>query len=351
MHQVALSRRGGTSIQAEVRPAPIRASHCRYPLKVKAILLDLDGTLMPTYKSLAALQYFEEQLGLPHSGVTSFVADCRTRYELESLLHGPTSARRAATEYARKHGVAISAAILRRMISLQEHSFCAYEGLRDLLDHARRAGTFVGIYTNTSCESAIRRLERSLLPPGSFNAIWAKNSHPRQSLLLDYADVLIPYDYSKPDDTPLRELAAISGASPDETLFVGDGVNDLDVVYRDKARPRAIFCLQEKGAADISDELSAFNARLRPGHTPLGLRAINSRIDRYGIDSEIIRLRTGFVGLSGLINAGRILLAATDRRPIVRDNQLVVATRCSAIRFFDERTLSWPHSAMVGASS
>src|SRR6516165_8751053 len=69
MHQVALSRRGGTSIQAEVRPAPIRASHCRYPLKVKAILLDLDGTLMPTYKSLAALQYFEEQLGLLRSGI------------------------------------------------------------------------------------------------------------------------------------------------------------------------------------------------------------------------------------------------------------------------------------------
>ena len=77
---------------------------------------------------------------------------------------------------------------------------------------------------------------------------------------------LIPCDYRKPDDTPLRELAATNGARPNEFLLIGDAVNDLEVVDRDKVRPRAIFCLQAKGSAEISDELSAFNARLRPGY-------------------------------------------------------------------------------------
>jgi phosphoglycolate phosphatase-like HAD superfamily hydrolase len=292
----------------------------KYPLKIKAILLDLDGTLMPTYKSLAALQYLEDQLEMPGGWAATFVAD----YGFESLLHDPAGGRRAVIKHARKHGVTVSAATLRRMNVLQEQSFCAYEGLRDLLERCRRAGTFLGIYTNTSCAGAIDRLKNALVAPESFNAIWARSAVEGRGLLRDHPS-LVPYDYRKPDDAPLRELAAVSGATPPEILFIGDGVNDLDVVYPDKARPGAIFCLQEKGAADIDERLSAFNARLRPGQVVLGLRSVNSRIDHYEIESDIIRLGDGFMDLLSLIDDGRITLASPDQAPIVRHNRLVSA--------------------------
>jgi phosphoglycolate phosphatase-like HAD superfamily hydrolase len=291
---------------------------CKCPLRIKAILLDLDGTLMPTYKSLAALQYLEDQLEMPGGWAAAFVAD----YGFESLLHDPARGRRAAINHARKHGVTVGAATLRRVNVLQEQSFCAYEGLRDLLERGMRAGTFLGIYTNTSCAGAIERLKNALVVPECFDAIWAKSTIEGCGVPCDHAN-LIPYDYRKPDDVPLRELAAVSGATPREILFIGDSINDLDVVYRDKACPGAIFCLQEKGAADIDERLSAFNARLRPGQVLLGLRSVNSRIDQYGIESDIIRLSDGFLDLLSLIDDGRITLVPPDQTPIVRHNRLV----------------------------
>jgi len=69
---------------------------------------------------------------------------------------------------------------------------------------------------------------------------------------------------------------------------------------------RAIFCFQEKGAIDIGEKISALNAHLRPGHTPLGAGAANSKIDQYGIERDIIRLRHGFIDLLNLIDKGQI---------------------------------------------
>jgi hypothetical protein len=56
--------------------------------------------------------------------------------------------------------------------------------------------------------------------------------------------------------------------------------SEFEVVYRDRTNPRAIFCFQEKGAADICDKTSALNAYLRPGHIPLGAGAVNRKIDQ-----------------------------------------------------------------------
>jgi phosphoglycolate phosphatase-like HAD superfamily hydrolase len=347
MRHVSLPRFRTTLDPAPAHAASARSPHWAFPLTVKAILLDLDGTLMPTYQSLAALRYVEDQLEL--QGEMSFVEHYGDQQEFETLLHDPAAARRAAIDGARERGVAVNASTLRGMRRLQEQSFRLYEGLRDLLNHARRAGVFVGIYTNTSCERTIRRLQDSLLPPEIFSAIWAKDNNARRLLRRDYTDVLVPYDYCKPDDRPLRDIASISGARTDEILLIGDGVNDFDVVYRDKARPQAIFCLQEKGAADISDELAAFNARLRPGHVPLGIRAINNRIDRYGIDREIIRLSNGFIDLLELINTRRVALRAPDRLPIVRNNRLSAQPRCSTARFLQMRPLPSLLGSTAGA--
>jgi phosphoglycolate phosphatase-like HAD superfamily hydrolase len=327
-------------IRKVARAAPVRSPFWEFPLNAKAILFDLDGTLMPTYQSLAALRYVEDQLKLPVGEIGSFMVRSGARNGFESMLHNAVGVRDAAVEYARKHKVTIGIAILRVMSNLLEQSFCAYEGLRDLLAQIRGAGTFIGVYTNTSCEHAIGRLARALLPPDSFDAIWARSNQwtDGSSLLRDHASVLIPCNYRKPDDTPLREVAAVTGARPGEILFIGDSVSDLEVVYRERTSPGAIFCLQEKGAADVSDRLAALNARLRPGCVPLGLRAINRRIDRFGVDGEVIRLRSGFLELLYLIQTGCIALRAPNQTPIVRDNRLLGRGSSSMHRLCPART-------------
>jgi phosphoglycolate phosphatase-like HAD superfamily hydrolase len=321
-----LGSRTGTACE---RRAAARTSRWGFPLTIKAMLLDLDGTMMPSYKTLAAIQYIEEQLAINCRKPSSFIDYCSTRNEFHSLLHKPGRARRAAIDYASRNNIDISPAVLRTMNSLQEQSFCLYDGLRDLLDHARDKGVFVGIYTSTSSEFAIRRMHGSLLPPSSVHALWARdnessliNSIDADALFQDYTRILIPYRYSKPDDTPLRELSTLSGAGPNEILFIGEGLNDLEVVYRDPTDPRAIFCFQEKGAADICDKTSALNAYLRPDHIPLGAGAVNSKIDQYDIERDIIRLNNGFVDLMELIDEGQIRLAAPKRLPTVWGNRL-----------------------------
>jgi phosphoglycolate phosphatase-like HAD superfamily hydrolase len=329
---------GSQTETACARRAPRRTSRWEFPLTVRAILLDLDGTIMPSYKTLGAIQYIEEQLAIHCRKPLSFIDYCLMQNEFHSLLHRPPSARRAAIDYACRNNIDISPAVLRAMSSLQEQSFCLYDGLRDFLDHARGEGAFVGIYTSTSSEFAIRRMHGSLLLPGSVHALWARdaghlvNPIGADVLFQDYTRILIPYSYNKPDDTPLRELSALGGVGPNEILFIGEGLNDLEVVYRDRTNPRAIFCFQEKGAADICDKTSALNAYLRPGHIPLGAGAVNGKIDQYGIERDTIRLNNGFIDLLELIDEGQIRLAAPKRLPTVWHNRLTFRARTGAGR-------------------
>jgi phosphoglycolate phosphatase-like HAD superfamily hydrolase len=317
---------------ASARWASAKTPRWNFPLTIKGILLDLDGTIMPSYKTLGAIQYIDEQLAITCRKTFSFIDHCLTQHDFRALLHQPPSARRAAIDYATKNNINISPAVLRTMSGLQEQSFCLYDGFRDLLNQARSKGAFVGIYTSTSCECAIHRMHSSLLLPSSIHAVWARNdeqdsisSTDTHVLFRDYAKILIPYTYCKPDDAPLRELAALSGAGPNEILFIGEGLNDLEVVYRDRTDPSAIFCFQERGAADICAKTSALNARLRPGHIPLGAGAVNCKIDEYGIERDIIRLDNGFIDLLDLIDHDQIRLAAPDCVPIARENRLTHA--------------------------
>jgi phosphoglycolate phosphatase-like HAD superfamily hydrolase len=316
---------------------PVDAPRWHFPLHIKAILLDLDGTIMPSYQTLRALQYIDEQLAIScckvssFTKVSSFIDHCSGRHDFHTLLHQPLSVRRAAMEYAVENDIAISPAVLRTMSGLQEQSFHLYDGVSDLIGKIKRAGAFIGIYTNSSCRCAARRMHRALLLPDDVHAVWAREDEPGSidamdaGVLRDYAQALIPYAYRKPDDTPLRQLAMLCDASPNEILFIGDGVNDLEVVYRDWSNPRAIFCFQEQGAAGICDKTAAVNRRLRPGHIPLGAAAVNGAVERCGIERDIIRLSNGFVELLDMAALGQIKFVAPDRMPVVRNGRLEIA--------------------------
>src|SRR5262249_12601572 len=138
-----------------------------------------------------------------------------------------------------------------------------------------------------------------------------------------YADKLIACSYTKPDDRRLRDMAALSGARPEEILYVGDNTLDLDVVYRERGNPGAIFCFQEQGAADICSRALTVDARLRAAHGSLGADAVKSKIDQYGVSQDIVWLRNGFTDLVDLLDAGHMTFAAIDRKPSVCGNKLM----------------------------
>jgi phosphoglycolate phosphatase-like HAD superfamily hydrolase len=308
-----------------------------FPLRIKAVLLDLDGTIMPSYKTLGAIHYIDEQLAARCRGVSSFIDHCLKRHDFHTFLHKPLSVRRAAIDYASDNDIDTSPSLLRTMIGLQEQSFCLYDGFRELIDQAREGGAFIGIYTNSSCECAIHRMHGSFLLPDAVHAVWARGygAHmidpTTDHLFRDYSRVLLPYTYRKPNDTPLRELATLCDAAPSEILFIGEGINDLEVVYRERSNPRAIFCFQEQGAADICDKTAALNRRLRPDHIPLGAVAVNAMIERHGLEADIIRLTDGFIDLLDMLERGSISFVAPRRMPVVRDGRLEPESALGAV--------------------
>jgi phosphoglycolate phosphatase-like HAD superfamily hydrolase len=323
-----MTARAAATETAAARRCAVGARRWDFPLRIKAILLDLDGTIMPSYKTLGAIHYIDEQLAARRGSASSFITHCLMRHDFHTLLHKPRSVRRAAVGFASDHDIGISASVLRAMIGLQEQSFCLYDGFRELVDQAKKSGAFVGIYTNSSCECAIHRMHGSLLLPEAVHAIWARRAGSQlmdpatDQLFCDYSRVLLPYTYRKPDDTPLRELAALCDAGPNEILFIGEGLNDLEVVYRDRSNPRAIFCFQEQGAADICDKTAALNTRLRPDHIPLGAVAVNGLIERHGLETDIIRLTDGFIDLLDMLERGWISFVTPSRMPVVRGGRL-----------------------------
>ena len=321
------TRPAESSLERQVSRGAMGWRRWSFPLTIKAIVLDLDGTIMPTYKTLDAIHHINDHVTV--SNRPSFVDYCIQRYDFHLLLHNAATVRRAAIEYASIHGVLLSPAAICGMLALQKQSFSVYEGLKAFLDRARKAGTFIAIYTNTSCRCAVSRMSFTI-GPRSVDAIWAKHDQNESigpsdysMLLRQYSDLVVPYTYSKPNDIPLRELAALTDAAPHEILLIGDGVNDLEVVYGDVSSPRAIFCFQTQGAADISKDALMFSARLRPGRTPLGVDPVNRGVELYNVEHDIIRLENGFVDLLNLIEEDQVQLAAPNYTPTVQANLLM----------------------------
>ena len=294
-----------------------------FSLTIKAIVLDLDGTIMPTYRMLIAAQFMDAHLARQSPRDPGFIRHFLVRHGFQSLLHRAALARGTALEYARERGLEVAPSALQFMSRLQEESYCLYDGVRELIDQARDNGAFVGIYTNTPFDCALHRLIRARFDLRSIDALWATTPADRRSASCgDHADLIIPCHSGKPDDTPLRDLQTHASIGPDEILFVGESLCDLEAVHRDKTNPAAIFCFQEQGARDICARTTGINARLRPRHASLGADAVNSRVEGYGIGGDIIRLRNGFGDLLQMIDEGRICLDAPARTPVVRQNRL-----------------------------
>ncbi|MGD9942090.1 MAG: phosphoglycolate phosphatase [Burkholderiaceae bacterium] len=174
---------------------------------LRAVLLDLDGTLLDTIPDLAAASNaMRAELGLtplPQSTLATYVGK-----GAEVLVH------RALTESL--DGRADPEGFARGMAAFERHyeqmngrHACLYPGVREGLDAMRALGLRLACVTNKPQQFTDPLLMRSGLA-SYFELTLGGDALPRR----------------KPDPLPLLHAAERLGAAPAETLMIGDSFND-----------------------------------------------------------------------------------------------------------------------------
>lgn len=213
-------------------------------MKYKAILFDLDGTLLDTLEDMAdALCRTMDRFGLPHrtlKEVRSFVGNGAKRLvELATGAEGDRLAEILAVykeDYDRNYLIKTA----------------PYPGVMQLLDELHAAGCLVGIVSNKP-DSTVRSLADALFQGKADIAVGEKAGIRRKPA----------------PDTVLAAMEAL-GATKAETVYVGD--SEVDVMT---ARAAGVPCisvtwgfrdrdvLEEAGAACFADNCKALMTLLQ----------------------------------------------------------------------------------------
>ena len=191
------------------------------PLTVKAVVIDLDGTLLDTAPDLAdAAMAMAEELGLPAidlatvktyigNGVSRLVKRVLTRdmsAEPDAALFG-----RALPAYEKHYGANVS------------RKSRVFPGVLEGLAAFKQAGFRLACITN--------KAERFTLPL------------LRDTQLLDYFELVLSGDTlpkKKPDPLPLLHACEHFGIQPAELLLIGDSLNDAQAA---RAAACPVFCV------------------------------------------------------------------------------------------------------------
>ena len=192
-----------------------------FPLPIKAVVIDLDGTLLDTAPDLAdAAIAMAEELGLPPidlatvktyigNGVSRLVKRVLTRdmqAEPDAELFG-----RALPSYEKHYGAHVS----RRSQ--------VFPGVLEGLAAFKQAGLHMACITNKA----------------------EKFTHPllKQTGLFDYFELILSGDSlpkKKPDPLPLLHACNYFGIQPHELLLIGDSLNDAQAA---RAAACPVFCV------------------------------------------------------------------------------------------------------------
>lgn len=205
---------------------------------LRAVLFDLDGTLLDTVDAIAAAL----NLALAESLLAPLaVAEVRVMIGRGA----PMLIERALARLGAPMGEAVRAELLQRYFQHYErieagdgHSARVYPGVRDCLQQLHRLGLRLAVVTNKQ-----KHLARGLL---------------ERLALSEWIHVLIGGDSCarrKPDPQPLQVACEAMQVEPAQALMVGDSVNDvlaaraagLAVVcvpygYNEGNDPRALAC-------------------------------------------------------------------------------------------------------------
>lgn len=193
----------------------------RFPLRIKAVMIDLDGTLLDTIPDLAvATNRMLEELGhapLPLEMVRTFVGKGIPRL-VERALAGSIDGH-------------ADAAVLARALLVFERHYAAvnglhttiYPGVREGLEQFAAAGFPLACVTNKAGAFTTPLLERVGLAH-FFAQIIAGDTLARK----------------KPDPQPLLHACAQFGVAPAQMLMIGDSLNDVQAA---RAAGCPVFCV------------------------------------------------------------------------------------------------------------
>ena len=314
----------------------------KIPPTIKAVVYDLDGTMMASYKTLEAIAHAKSSLvtecGMNIQTADRFITGLIQEYTFQKLLHRPEKTVDFLRRYTKDNNVTLPDGVFREIVALHRQAFTAYDRLKEVLLIAKEAGVPNFIYTNSPDYFAVKRLASAGIDPVEHGviALWSKieNAHEPLSWLNPqscdterrWAESTIPYSFKKPSDLPLQQIMHLADVNSENILFVGEGTKDLGSAYPKGPHQRsAIFCFQEKGARDICPIQRKTNEVMRPGAEPLGLEAFETYIREHRINpDEIIRLRQGFPDLEQMFRSNEISLVAPPQIPHVVNRTLVV---------------------------
>lgn len=192
-------------------------------LTLRAVLFDLDGTLLDTVDAIAA--------ALNLALAESLLAPLAVAQVREMIGRGaPLLIERAVAQLGAPMDEAAQAVVLQRYLQHYEcieagagRSARVYPGVRDCLQQLHRQGLRLAVVTNKHKHLAGGLLERLALS--------------------EWIDVLIGGDSCarrKPDPQPLQVACEAMQVKPAEALMVGDSVND---VLAARAAGVAVVCV------------------------------------------------------------------------------------------------------------
>ena len=182
-------------------------SSSKFPLPIKAVVIDLDGTLLDTAPDIAeAAQRMLRDLGMAPVEPT----------KIRSFIGNGIANLVKRTLTGEMHGQADEALFARALPLFQQHYAAVltnqsrpYPGALEGVQTLRAAGFALACVTNKA-EAFSLPLMAAMGLKEAFSLILSGDSLPKR----------------KPDPLPLLHAAEFFGCRPDEMLMIGDSLND-----------------------------------------------------------------------------------------------------------------------------
>jgi phosphoglycolate phosphatase len=193
----------------------------KFPLPVRAVMIDLDGTLLDTIADLAVatneMRAALDLAPLPEVRVRSFVGKGIAKLVKRALTDDPDGDPAPALF---ERGMAV---FDERYAAVNGHHTTIYPGVREGLDRMLAMGLPLACVTNKSGRYAEPLLVRQGLAR-YFGVLVAGDTLPQR----------------KPDPAPLLHACRHFGVAPGSMLMVGDSANDVEAA---RAAGCPVFCV------------------------------------------------------------------------------------------------------------